>query len=371
MSWPGSPSWWRCSIGGPQNAVGSHRRWSGRRTVVVLDGACALRTVPGVARILDRVRRWESTPCAWSGTPSPCRVSAVRPSDSMVNVGRARVGDRARRRGGAIDVVADLPTQAWAYRLARALAPLRDATPPEQADEPPEQARLLDVLASRRHGSSRRSPTDGARAPGPPGPWSAWAPTARPWPLDLARDGPHALVAGTTGAGKSELLQTLVASLALVNRPDEMVFVLVDYKGGSAFRDCERLPHTVGMVTDLDAHLTERALASLGAELRRRKSGAGRTPAARTSRTTCCSGHHRLHADAPPGPGDRRVRHLGRGAAGHSSAGWSPSPSWGARWACTWCWPPNARPAWSAPTSRPTRTCASRCGSPTPASPWT
>ena len=92
-----------------------------------------------------------------------------------------------------------------------------------------------------------------------------------PFRVDLRRDGPHALVAGTTGSGKSELLQTLVASLAVANRPDELTFVLVDYKGGSAFKDCARLPHTVGMVTDLDAHLVSRALVSLGAELRRRE----------------------------------------------------------------------------------------------------
>lgn len=50
-----------------------------------------------------------------------------------------------------------------------------------------------------------------------------------------------------------------------------MTFVLVDYKGGSAFKDCVDLPHTVGMVTDLDAHLVERALVSLTAELTRRE----------------------------------------------------------------------------------------------------
>ena len=92
-----------------------------------------------------------------------------------------------------------------------------------------------------------------------------------PFGIDLRRDGPHGLIAGTTGAGKSELLQTLVASLAVANRPDALTFVLVDYKGGAAFADCERLPHTVGMVTDLDAHLVARALDSLGAELRRRE----------------------------------------------------------------------------------------------------
>lgn len=89
--------------------------------------------------------------------------------------------------------------------------------------------------------------------------------------LDISRDGPHALVAGTTGSGKSEFLQTLVVGLALANRPDALNFVLVDYKGGSAFADCERLPHTVGMVTNLDARETERALASLEAELKRRE----------------------------------------------------------------------------------------------------
>src|SRR5690348_17880389 len=50
-----------------------------------------------------------------------------------------------------------------------------------------------------------------------------------------------------------------------------MTFVLIDYKGGSAFKDCARLPHTVGMVSDLDGHLTVRALDSLGAELKRRE----------------------------------------------------------------------------------------------------
>lgn len=89
--------------------------------------------------------------------------------------------------------------------------------------------------------------------------------------LDIASDGPHALVAGTTGSGKSEFLQTLVVSLALANRPDALNFVLIDYKGGSAFADCARLPHTVGMVTNLDARETERALASLEAELKRRE----------------------------------------------------------------------------------------------------
>lgn len=89
--------------------------------------------------------------------------------------------------------------------------------------------------------------------------------------IDLVADGPHALVAGTTGAGKSELLRTWVLGLAALYAPSDVQFMLVDYKGGSAFDVCATLPHTVGVITDLDGHLGERALTSLDAELRRRE----------------------------------------------------------------------------------------------------
>ncbi len=92
-----------------------------------------------------------------------------------------------------------------------------------------------------------------------------------PVTVDLCRDGPHALVAGTTGSGKSELLQSLIAGLALNHPPDRCSFLLVDYKGGAAFAEAARLPHTVGMLTDLDGSTTARALRSLAAELSRRE----------------------------------------------------------------------------------------------------
>jgi len=89
--------------------------------------------------------------------------------------------------------------------------------------------------------------------------------------VDLVADGPHALVAGTTGAGKSELLRSWVAALATVASPSVLNVVLIDFKGGSAFDACADLPHTVSVVSDLDGDLAGRVLRGLQAELRFRE----------------------------------------------------------------------------------------------------
>jgi S-DNA-T family DNA segregation ATPase FtsK/SpoIIIE len=89
--------------------------------------------------------------------------------------------------------------------------------------------------------------------------------------LDLRTQGPHALVGGTTGSGKSEFLQAWVLGMAAEYSPDRVTFLFVDYKGGSAFADCVALPHCVGLVTDLSPHLVRRALTSLRAELHYRE----------------------------------------------------------------------------------------------------
>lgn len=89
--------------------------------------------------------------------------------------------------------------------------------------------------------------------------------------LDLERDGPHALIAGRTGSGKSEFLTFYLSALALRNPPAALNFVLFDYKGGATFTPLLALPHTVAVLTDLDGAAGERALQALQAELGRRE----------------------------------------------------------------------------------------------------
>ncbi|MGZ0212100.1 MAG: FtsK/SpoIIIE domain-containing protein [Actinomycetales bacterium] len=89
--------------------------------------------------------------------------------------------------------------------------------------------------------------------------------------LDLVVDGPHAIVGGTTGSGKSELLIAWVLAIAAETAPEDVTFLLVDFKGGSAFASLANLPHTVGILTDLDDTAAARAFSSLKAELRHRE----------------------------------------------------------------------------------------------------
>lgn len=90
--------------------------------------------------------------------------------------------------------------------------------------------------------------------------------------------GPHGLVAGMTGSGKSEFIITYILSLAVNYHPDEVAFILIDYKGGGltgAFEDADRnikLPHLAGTITNLDGAAIKRSLVSIQSELRRRQS---------------------------------------------------------------------------------------------------
>lgn len=237
--------------------------------VVLVDGASALRAVPGVSELL------REGPTA--GIAVVCLdgdvVSLPAETRALIDIDGTGLDATLHEDGHTLrGVIPDLPTPGWLEDMSRAMAPYVDATPEMGAAALAGRVSFVDL--------HRSAGTDPATAEHLATTWSrsSGRPIALlgvaaegPVSVDLAADGPHALVGGTTGSGKSELLQTLVAGLAVTSPPDELGFVLVDYKGGSAFSECARLPHTVGLVTDLDAHLTSRALISLDAEMKRRE----------------------------------------------------------------------------------------------------
>ena len=236
----------------------------GPDVVVVIDGARRLRSLPGLVTVLAEgpaVRVWAiCLDVDERSLPEECVA--------VVSAGARRHGVAVQRSASVQHVLADDLPEGWHDAVARAVAPIVEVDHGGEGGGLPAASRLLDVLGLDR--------PDGASVLGR---WRL-GPSTRvllgesidgAFGVDLRADGPHALVAGTTGSGKSELLQSLVASLAATNAPDDVTFVLIDYKGGAAFRDFAGLPHTVGVVTDLDGHLVERALTSLRAELRRRE----------------------------------------------------------------------------------------------------
>ncbi|MFK0401483.1 FtsK/SpoIIIE domain-containing protein [Microbacterium sp. NPDC090225] len=89
--------------------------------------------------------------------------------------------------------------------------------------------------------------------------------------IDIVEDGPHAIVTGTTGTGKSELLVTWVTAMAASYGPDRVNFVLADFKGGTAFEPLRALAQVAAVMTDLDEAGARRGVESLRAELRRRE----------------------------------------------------------------------------------------------------
>ncbi|CAL9523393.1 FtsK/SpoIIIE domain-containing protein [Streptomyces sp. enrichment culture] len=288
---------------------GQNATFSDPDIVVVWDGSRRLRSLPGVVRLLregpsvsmfslclDAEERFLPGECqafvvaepraprqqqTTADTPQPAAPGGFPSFHAWHTAGQQEPGRgddrplelrlRVEEAGAERikDVRPDFVSPAWCLRLARSLAPLRDISGETEDSALPGSSRLLDVL-------QLEPPTpDAITARWRMGGQSTLAVIGEsydgPFGIDIRKDGPHGLIAGTTGSGKSELLQTIVAALAVANTPENMTFVLVDYKGGAAFKDCVHLPHTVGMVTDLDAHLVERALESLGAELHRRE----------------------------------------------------------------------------------------------------
>lgn len=249
-----------------RNAVGSlGNRWSGPWVVLLIDPAPLAATLVGLHSLLeDGPTVGVTAICVGQDSrelPPSCRSTAVTVSETGSDLDLTAL-DRP-----ALRAVADRVSSNWVELLARQLAPLRDVGQGQVGL--PSQISLAELL-----GFAELNPQAVARR------WAAQTGglscpvgmgTNGPFELDLVRDGPHLLIAGTTGSGKSELLRSLVVGFAASYPPAEVAFVLIDYKGGAAFAECARLPHALGVVTDLDSHLTRRALASLDAELRRRE----------------------------------------------------------------------------------------------------
>lgn len=204
--------------------------------------------------------------------------------------GAAHGPDGGADSGTAVVAAVDAVSAAWAERFARALAPLRmtDAAaggPSSRvAAALPRSARLLDEL-----GLARATPasltarwaaaTDRGARPGGRAVAVLGAGPHGPLAVDLAADGPHLLVEGGTGSGKSELLRSLAASLAAADRPDRLSLVLVDGAGaerGEGLRLCTDLPHVSTYLAASDPVRMREFAQALSSELKRRAELLGR-----------------------------------------------------------------------------------------------
>jgi S-DNA-T family DNA segregation ATPase FtsK/SpoIIIE len=245
----------------------------GPDVVVVLDGALALRNLPGIRDILlDGPAVGVYSVCLDTQGMNECR-SVCEVSDDSVAITPAPDGLLG-------PVTPEFMDASMAEEAARALAPMRDRVAADAQTTIPYPVRLLDVMHI-----GEPMPDDvlalwDSKKAGPNVRVALGADASGPAYVDLAGQGPHTMLGGATGAGKSILLQTLVTALLLANRPDELNLVLVDFKGGSAFLPFERCPHVTALIRStgetaadtFDAADAARVLASVRAEVSRRES---------------------------------------------------------------------------------------------------
>jgi hypothetical protein len=312
------PSWAVPDDGG----TGATGGFPGPYTVVVVDGAPGGAVDEAVARLAAEgpragihlvclaetaaaspaspVSETYDAACAVAPAFRECGAVALLSGDvatalRLLRVARTGSGTPPGPVGHGTVATVDAVSLAWAERFARALAPLRtDGTaghPHARVSAPlPRSARLLDEL-----GLARATPASlmarwadaaddtqalGGRATavlgaGPRGPVAA----------DLAADGPHLVIEGPPGSGRTELLRAVVASLAAAERPDRLGIVLVDGRGGPAAGDgpgeglrvCTDVPHVTTHLTANDPVRMREFAQSLSAELKRRAELLGRS----------------------------------------------------------------------------------------------
>jgi S-DNA-T family DNA segregation ATPase FtsK/SpoIIIE len=263
-----------------ENLTSTRPRLAGPHLVLFVDGwspDSAAARMPLMREVLEQGDRLAVTAVLLAES------TADEPSEADVRIvlspGAAATVEERRGEGGRAEGVwPDAADLGLCEAIARTLAPLR-LEDRERGPAGADEVRALELL--------------GLRAGAPVDPRSSWRPRPRreqlrvpigvgeagePVTLDLKQAaegglGPHGLIVGATGSGKSELLRTLISGLALRHPPDTLSFVLIDYKGGAAFAELARLPHAAGLITNLqrDGSLVDRMRDALLGEQERRQ----------------------------------------------------------------------------------------------------
>ncbi|RLK47569.1 FtsK/SpoIIIE domain-containing protein [Microbacterium telephonicum] len=219
--WDGAPH---------RDTVGGRTVWLGEPGDAVPDGA----DIP-IVRVAP-------------GAPPPPRCGAVL---TMQAAGRARLDHG----GTTTEVRIEAASRDQTVRMVAALAARAEASLGRRSGAAPTLAALLDEAPD---GAAGLAAAIGVAERGT-------------GVVDLVADGPHAVVVGVTGSGKSELLTSWIVALAAHAPPSRVTFLLVDFKGGRAFDPLRALPHVTGVVSDLDMAGAVRAVESLRAELLHRE----------------------------------------------------------------------------------------------------